>query len=895
MGTSILHFRQHYDRLFRDIGCGLSDEPNKARRLKWGGVTVDFSDAQRIAITESLREQIRVDNRDLSDEQIQQATDDAIRGCSVHFKRNLRKVSLRLPLLQRKAFKKAGRSILSATPETLHEVTATLLQDYPDARSFFSWYLHPDRLNLLCSTRPTLTSQWHSLPDTNNAAESMCSWFRGATTKDRLPLCDAIRHCVRVLEQKRGELQLGLLGVKTRYGQKSPRRSRKKKHRQPENYVNDGEATVKPITATQTRELLASLPQAPQVSDAVLATEVQRSHAGDTSTREKARGDEPLAPGPLTSPTTADSTDSPTQTLDPKPDRPANLGFTVIPVRRSTLPVEGMLGRARLPESDKYPFDEEAGLQLWPWRNNSCAVDAYMAALLAAMQFFPEWLQFCDTRLSEMQAVLSPRITQTLSAVWSVHRLQSWNAVHQEELEESAHVVRSLVYEGPWPPVSKQTGKHSSVKTTSVDVGKGSTQQIPLQPVGVVRQGQQIDPSAVHVNLVHKHVPDYAKLLQSGIFELISIRHSICPLHGHSESVSRLPAIELAKRPEPDVGASLDFYVNDLDAEEEIKPCLRPMGGGELCAERATKYTRVVSVPAVVFGSTERWPEDDEERKWLAFHKRNLPETAKSATTDPGPSGSASKVASSEFDSSRSPRASAEDDDVIFKAALKEISELRKTWVHSPALRDTEIDVGSPGRSEAYRLVAVFHSDAGHTHYRGEYVFCDETTLPSATGGIFDYDSIAGVQVPTQLKSLRPSRTYRPLLLGLVKRSLSRRLTGISKSVCGGMWVAESFRAVPEPDRVGWLFGQDVSLLMTIPGRSEPVEVAHAKLSWLDYAGTLCGVRVVRLTSDEHGLLTVPIETASSRSGSTRLSRLSQYVGLHLHWERRMLRPLSKV
>jgi len=271
-GQSQLHYEEHFRRLFADLDCALVDtiveettavdlttrsgatgsgfaeevKQTKICELKWKGSSMDFSDAQRLAHDVCLREALMLQNPDrwtnpsMGFKLAAEVTANSIRGCQVHFKRcvhRLSRTARQIPPDRSSEFELMANTVCDVQPEELEDKVRSLVSGFPG-----SWFLQPGRRELIFVNKPAVLANsraWSKIDRTNNRGESMCAIFRRfAPPGQKLQLADGVDSIIRVLRIFEAEFKAESVGMATRYG--LPRSVASKARRRGRQYRNDG-------------------------------------------------------------------------------------------------------------------------------------------------------------------------------------------------------------------------------------------------------------------------------------------------------------------------------------------------------------------------------------------------------------------------------------------------------------------------------------------------------------------------------------------------------------------------------------------------------------------------------------------------------------------------------
>ncbi|KIM36003.1 hypothetical protein M413DRAFT_32045 [Hebeloma cylindrosporum] len=373
-GASGEHFKCHFMAVLESIAheAGLKGHPIVDKLFT--GV-MDFSEAERLGFTMAFIEfwTIRSDSR--STKELSEAAGRLLRGCQEHFWAAVTRVAHingAVPPDLKDAFTQRALGLLgcSTTDEFQHRA-ALIVRDFPKLKSWMEWWMRPAHASMLFQLERKMEIEiWDSIPKTTNAQESMHWKFYSMCGRDHSFL-EGMYALWAVATYYQHLLNAVSKGTPIRYGAPEPwkvkaaaigrtKPSRAPRPEEKKRKKNDGHPpdSVKELLLAPTTKLTVPKPPKPMIKELLTAPKLQVT-----------------APKLLTAP------------IKPAPAPP---GF-------------------------------QFGPASYPWKDNSCWLDASLEVLYVAIERdFPE---FCDTfRSLDPDSKLEPRGVSL--GVWDEQR---WN------------------------------------------------------------------------------------------------------------------------------------------------------------------------------------------------------------------------------------------------------------------------------------------------------------------------------------------------------------------------------------------------------------------------------------------------------------------------------------
>lgn len=181
------HYQAHFQVLLQSLPYRTWQEFTD----QFPGMTCDFSDAERAGFELALRAFYNVAEH----EEIQ--LENHYRFCEVHFKRSLTRVRRNgaiVPHAKEMEFYNTALQLLDPqqTVDTFDALLSQMRQDYPKAKRWIDWYLHPSRSRHIF---PALAAgDFSHLSKDTNAQESLGGDFQRTAAKRKLSITEAFQH-----------------------------------------------------------------------------------------------------------------------------------------------------------------------------------------------------------------------------------------------------------------------------------------------------------------------------------------------------------------------------------------------------------------------------------------------------------------------------------------------------------------------------------------------------------------------------------------------------------------------------------------------------------------------------------------------------------------------------
>lgn len=153
---------------------------------------MDFSEAERVGFIKAFISfwLQRPENKRTSNE-LQVAAESLLKGCREHYRAGVTRIGRMSAVIhpdRSDAFKRRAMSLLDLgnSDEFLTQVQF-ILSDFPKLKPWIDWWMRPSHASLLFeSERKMDIDLWNSIPDTNNAEESMHWKLYSACGRDHL-------------------------------------------------------------------------------------------------------------------------------------------------------------------------------------------------------------------------------------------------------------------------------------------------------------------------------------------------------------------------------------------------------------------------------------------------------------------------------------------------------------------------------------------------------------------------------------------------------------------------------------------------------------------------------------------------------------------------------------
>jgi hypothetical protein len=140
---------------------------------------MDFSDAERIGFIKAfITFWIQRPGNTRTRQELQTAAERLLKGCREHYRAGVTRVSrisAAVPPDMAEAFKDRAMNLLHlSNSEDFLAQAALLVRDFPKLKDWMEWWMRPTHAQMLFeSERQMDIGLWESIPDTNNAEESM--------------------------------------------------------------------------------------------------------------------------------------------------------------------------------------------------------------------------------------------------------------------------------------------------------------------------------------------------------------------------------------------------------------------------------------------------------------------------------------------------------------------------------------------------------------------------------------------------------------------------------------------------------------------------------------------------------------------------------------------------
>jgi len=253
-GKTADHYKAHFLQLFESLQVSTFEEFEE----KFKGTTADMSAAELGGFMQALREFVEVK---FGKEHTHKANVQKFyKFCRVHFIRSLTRVARNGAVIQpreEKNFKDDVMSLLDIQDfNEFERAILTFKQRYPRANKWISWYLLPQRAQIMFPACKTITAEdetnFRALSDNTNAQENLGGDFKKTHDKAKISVGQAIEHAYRWCFSFFVDRNLELRGFNTRYSRgklSSHKKSRKKQ------WKNDGRPpdTTKELVGVSTR------------------------------------------------------------------------------------------------------------------------------------------------------------------------------------------------------------------------------------------------------------------------------------------------------------------------------------------------------------------------------------------------------------------------------------------------------------------------------------------------------------------------------------------------------------------------------------------------------------------------------------------------------------------
>jgi hypothetical protein len=151
---------------------------------------MDFSEAERSGFIQAYTEFWILQPQDKrTKDELQTAAQHLLKGCQEHYRAGVTCVSRMAGVVcpeETEAFKTRAMALLDlpSSEEFIHQASY-LVRDFPKLKSWMEWWKRPSHASMLFkSQREMDINIWESIPDTNNAEESMNWKFYAACGRD---------------------------------------------------------------------------------------------------------------------------------------------------------------------------------------------------------------------------------------------------------------------------------------------------------------------------------------------------------------------------------------------------------------------------------------------------------------------------------------------------------------------------------------------------------------------------------------------------------------------------------------------------------------------------------------------------------------------------------------
>jgi len=196
--------QRHYQAHFQVLLQSLPYEKWQEFMDQFPGMTCDFSDAERAGFELALRTFYNVAEHEYI------RLEGHYRFCEVHFKCSLTRVRRNgavVPHAKETEFYYTALQLLDPqqTVDTFDALLSQMRQDYPKAKRWINWYLHPSRGRHIF---PALAaSDFSHLSKDTNAQESPGGDFQRTAAKCKLSIAETLQYsflCVQLIEKDHG-------------------------------------------------------------------------------------------------------------------------------------------------------------------------------------------------------------------------------------------------------------------------------------------------------------------------------------------------------------------------------------------------------------------------------------------------------------------------------------------------------------------------------------------------------------------------------------------------------------------------------------------------------------------------------------------------------------------
>lgn len=209
-GKTQFHYERHFLVLFKSLPFKSWKEFEEG----FGGMTCDFSEAERLGFESALREHFALDiDKDIGLERY-------YRFCEVHFKRTLTRVrsnSAYVPHLKEMEFYRDVLGLLEPdrSRESFDVLVTHIRKSYPNAKGWLNWHMHESRGKHIF---PAMTEHDFSrLSKDTNAQESLGRDFQQTAIKKKLTIMETLDHSYRYMTSIKWDYNMSLEGMPLRY------------------------------------------------------------------------------------------------------------------------------------------------------------------------------------------------------------------------------------------------------------------------------------------------------------------------------------------------------------------------------------------------------------------------------------------------------------------------------------------------------------------------------------------------------------------------------------------------------------------------------------------------------------------------------------------------------